>query len=213
MSNLTNSSDWLSTGETTWRLDHPSSTFELTVKPRSGPVHVAGSLRLVDSLLRIDSNGEIQITATIDTSSVEIEGERYDPRLRFPAFPDVKRNAAVRFKSTRVIEQGAGRLRVIGELAAGVKCVPVEFTARVKNTNGSLEIDATMAVNHRRLGMPWLPGGPLKAPSELVVRADLSPTEGHVPSATTAVPRRRRPRPINSRYHLMASRAAHATGN
>ena len=47
--------------------------------------------RLVDSLLRIDSNGEIQITATIDTSSVEIEGDRYDPRLRFPAFPDVKK--------------------------------------------------------------------------------------------------------------------------
>ena len=60
MRTLVNRSHRLSTRDAAWKLSS-GSTFELTVKPRSGPIRVAGSVRLVDGLLQIDSAGEISI--------------------------------------------------------------------------------------------------------------------------------------------------------
>jgi polyisoprenoid-binding protein YceI len=189
MSTLMN--DWHrhSTRVAAWRLDHSGSTFELTVKPRSGPIRVMGSIRLADGLLRIDSAGAVQMSFGIDTDGIEISGGHRDPRLLSRTFPGVEGNAVIPFESTRVIDQGAGRLHVTGRLAVGAKHVPLDFAARVTITGGSLEIAGTAVVDHRRLGMTWLPAGPLKAPTEVVLRARLIPITDHDPRATTAMAR------------------------
>jgi polyisoprenoid-binding protein YceI len=211
MSTLVNSSHRLSTRDAAWQLS-TRSTFELTVKPRSGPIRVAGSIRLIDGLFQIDSAGEISIAVTVDTAGLVIHGERRDPRLRSHRFPDLAGHAFVRFESTRVSDDGTGLLHVTGVLAAGTKRVPLEFLARVMNTDGSLELSATAVVNHRRLGLVWVPAGPLKVPTELVIRTRLIPVTADERASTTAR-RRRRPLAINSRYHVMGRRPASATGH
>jgi hypothetical protein len=56
---------------------------------------------------------------------------------------------------------------------------------------------ATLAIAHRKLGLHWLPAGPLKAPTELVLRARLAPVlrtsaYTHAPKRTGSLDRRYR---------------------
>lgn len=82
--------------------------------------------------------------------------------------------------------------------------MPLEFEAQVTRTGGTLELVATTVVAHRRLGLTWIPAGPLKAPTELVVRARLIPHTGDGREAARAPARSPRPRRLNSRYRFMA---------
>ena len=60
MSTTEDTSDWLAAESTAWRLGS-ESTFEITVKPSSGPIHIAGNLRFLDGTIHTDQRGEARI--------------------------------------------------------------------------------------------------------------------------------------------------------
>jgi hypothetical protein len=162
-----------------WRLDRSGVTFELKVKPRHGPVTIAGAVSRIDGTLQIDTDGQLGIRFLMDISSVR-HRRRDDPRLdvHLRRALDSSRRLIL-FETDRMTkrEPGAGRFRVRGHLriGAGARRVPMEFDATLTRRGNSLWLVARIPVDHRRLGLTWLPSGPLKAPTEVVVRARLVP--------------------------------------
>lgn len=105
MSTLTNDPHSLSmTTAARWRMA-PGSTFEVTVKARPGSVRVAGSIGLAEGLVRVDPDGQIRISVTIDTAGLGIHGTRRDARLLSLRLPGLTDNSVVRFTSTTVTDR------------------------------------------------------------------------------------------------------------
>jgi polyisoprenoid-binding protein YceI len=162
-----------------WRLGRAGLTFELKVKPRHGPVTVAGVLSRIDGTVEIDADGRLGIRSLIDTSSVQ-HRTGGDPRLDVHVRRTVESSRPlILFESQKTVRESAtGRFRVKGHLRIGARArrIPMELHATVNRTGTSLSLVGRIPVDHRRLGLTWLPAGPLKAPTEVVVRADLVPS-------------------------------------
>jgi polyisoprenoid-binding protein YceI len=197
----------LTTRRAAWALDPSSATFEVKIKHRLGPIRVASSCR-VEGVLQRGAAGDIGIRFTIDAAGVHGPDERNDPRSRSHRLPNVGAGTIARFESTRVTDEGAGLLHVTGQLVLGTKCVPLELAVRLTKVGDALEVRAATAADHRRLGLTWIPVGPLKAPTELVMRARLIPITDDEARGSTAMARRRRPTAVNNRYSFMARRTA-----
>jgi hypothetical protein len=69
-------------------------------------------------------------------------------------------------------------LKVRGQLHAAGRSIPLDIDAAVREVDGELEVEASALADHRKLGMTWSPLGILRAPSKLIVRGRLVPTEG-----------------------------------
>lgn len=185
-----------------WRLVPASAAFELRVDHPLGPARISATFGRVEGVLRRDRSGRTCIDFAVDTASLE-PGPGTDPRLRAHRFvPDRDAGPIVLFESTRVVDEGHGRLSVSGELAAGAERLPVELRVDVIRSGRTLRLTAVAAADHRRLGATWLPPGALRAPAQLVLRADLRPVSND-----------RRARSIAARPGSAASRTASGAGS
>lgn len=90
-----------------------------------------------------------------------------------------------------------------GELVVGAVCVPLEFHVDVAKSESTLDITAVVAADHTRLGVFWVPAGPLRAPTDLVVRARLVPITHRSAPRSIAVPRGRPERAVNANRRSM----------
>jgi hypothetical protein len=156
-----------------WRLDPSQLVSTVTVKHRSGPVTYVARATVELGLVRV-TPGHVQVDLVLDADSIAAAGSR-DPRWQ--AYTELLRDAGsvVQFESSRVTAVSPGLTRMTGRLQVGRRRLAVGFELRTTERNGAVEIVATLAVAHRRLGLHWLPAGPLKAPTELVLRARLAP--------------------------------------
>src|SRR5262245_12953212 len=108
MSTTTHRRPTLSRPGTTWVLGSPTSTLELTIKHRFGPVSLTGAVRLTHALLKVDTTGRVRIAFAIDTDSVEPTGRR-DPRERAYRPPAVDAGGTgLWFQSTEVADRADG---------------------------------------------------------------------------------------------------------
>lgn len=159
---------------TRWELDPARSTVEFRVRHFWGLVTVKGTFERVDGSLALAPDGTRRIELTIDADSVDTSLARRDAHLRSADFFAVSEHPRVSFASTRVVDEGDGRLlRVAGDLEAAGKRIPLSFDALVHEVDDGLEVEATTTADHRALGMTWSPGGMLRAPSTLHVKARL----------------------------------------
>ena len=102
---------------------------------------------------------------------------------------------------------GAGRTRVSGQLVGPTASVPLELELSAARENGSLDLTASASVDHRRLGVSWVPAGPLRAATDLVVHLQLHAA----PEPELQVSRLRRSEPLGSRYRFMGGRLVRGT--
>ena len=110
---------------------------------------------------------------TLDAAGVDTGNERRDKHLRSPAFFDAEEHPDVRFRSSRVIEHGGGRLLAEGERAARGGRARLGVVGTVRRAGRRLEIDAAASVDQRELGMTFSPLGVIRSPTALGVRACL----------------------------------------
>jgi polyisoprenoid-binding protein YceI len=164
---------WDRLAETRWRLDPSASTAEFRVPHLWGLVTVRGRFERLDGRLEIDAGGERRITLTIDAASLTTGIRRRDGHLRSAAFFDARHHPEVRFRSTSVSDAPGGTLRVEGELDAAGERAPLRLDATIRRINGQLSIEATTAIDQRKLGMTWSPLGMTRTPTVLTVRAHL----------------------------------------
>ena len=193
-------------GAETWSVDRGSASFELTVRHRSGPVRLVGTLEGVAAAIEVDGSGTQRFTFAADTTRIEVSNDRR-PRWRAGQLLDTAGYATVRFESTSVTDLGAGRMRVAGRLVGATASVPLELELSAAHENGYFDMTASTNVDHRRLGVSWVPAGPLRAATDLIVRLRLHAAPGPEPRAL----RRRRSEPLGSRYRFMAGRLGRGT--
>jgi polyisoprenoid-binding protein YceI len=159
---------------TRWSPDPDHTSIEFAVKTFWGLVTVRGHFDRFDGSYEAGPDGP-RIELTIDAASLDTGNAKRDEHLRSTDFFAVAEHPHVRFTSTRVRDAGDGTLRIEGELEAAGNVVPLEFDATLTDLgDGRLEIEATTAVDQRRLGMS---GGLLemiRRPATLHVKAPLS---------------------------------------
>ena len=178
--------------------------FELKIRHRAGPITLVGAFGHIDGTIALDQHGSVRIDATVDLSRLELDSSR-DPRVRKAVLAAIAGKGAVRLTATGIAADpdGLDAIEVTGSLVHGDGAEPISLSALVTFARERRELTVRMIVDHRRLGLVWITG-PLKAPTELVLRASLVPRADS--SGSVGVARKRRPKLSNSRYRVMARR-------
>ena len=158
----------------TWRLDPSQSSVEFHVRHFYGLMTVKGRFDRYEGTL--DLSARPAVALVVDADSLDTNQGQRDKHLRSKDFFDVAAHPQVRFEADSVEAQGE-TLKIRGLLYAAGNHVPVEADTTVTAAGDEYEVEASALADHRKLGMTWSPLGILRAPSKLIVRGRLVPTE------------------------------------
>ena len=152
-----------SAASTTWQLDPMHTAAQFSVKHlaistvRGGFSNVKGTVVLDDADVSKSS-----VDVTIDVSTVDTRTPDRDKDLKSDKFFDVAKYPTMTFKSTKVEQAGAGKLKVTGDLTirGTTKSVVLDVdgpTAPVKDPWGNQRsaVTATTKINRQDFGVKW----------------------------------------------------------
>ena len=141
---------------TTWQIDPNHTAAQFSVR-HLGISTVRGAFTKVSGSVTYDpaNPGKTSIDVTIDASSVDTRVKMRDNDLRSPNFFDAAKFPTLAFKSKRTEANGAGKLKVTGDLTIhGVtKEVVLDVdgpSAPVKDPRGNLHMGASAATKINR---------------------------------------------------------------
>src|SRR5581483_6440688 len=100
-----------------WTIDSQHSEADFRVR-HMGISYVRGTLGTVTGTIHVDENNpsKSSVEATIDVSKLDTREPKRDAHLKSPDFFDVAKYPTATFKSTKVEREGAGKLKVTGDL-------------------------------------------------------------------------------------------------
>jgi polyisoprenoid-binding protein YceI len=152
-----------SAATTTWQIDPMHTAAQFSVKHlaistvRGGFSNVKGTVVLDDADISKSS-----VDVTIDVSTVDTRTPDRDKDLKSDKFFDVAKYPTMTFKSTKVEQAGAGKLKVTGDLTirGTTKSVVLDVdgpTAPVKDPWGNQRsaVTATTKINRQDFGVKW----------------------------------------------------------
>jgi polyisoprenoid-binding protein YceI len=146
-----------------WQIDPNHSAAQFAVRHLAIST-VRGAFTKVSGTVQLDDKDitKSSVDVTIDTASVDTRVEARDKDLRSDHFFDVEKYPTITFKSTKVEQVEAGKLKVTGDLTIhGVTkqaVLDVEGpTAPVKDPWGNQRaaVNATTKINRQDYGMKW----------------------------------------------------------
>ncbi len=152
-----------SAGTTTWQIDpqHSSAQFGVThlmISMVRGEFHgVKGTVVLDDQDITKST-----VNVTIDATSVDTREPDRDKHLKSPDFFDVAKYPALTFKSTKVEQVSAGRLKVTGDLT--IRGVTKQVVLNVDGPKAPIKdpwglqrsaASATTKINRQDFGVSW----------------------------------------------------------
>ena len=153
----------VSAATTTWQIDPVHTAAQFSVKHlaistvRGGFSNVKGTVILDDADISKSS-----VDVTIDVSTVDTRTPDRDKDLKSDKFFDVAKYPTMTFKSTKVEQAGAGKLKVTGDLTirGTTKSVVLDVdgpTAPVKDPWGNQRsaVTATTKINRQDYGVKW----------------------------------------------------------
>jgi polyisoprenoid-binding protein YceI len=153
----------VSAATTTWQIDPAHAAAQFSVKHlaistvRGGFSNVKGTVILDDADISKSS-----VDVTIDVSTVDTRTPDRDKDLKSDKFFDVAKYPTMTFKSTKVEQAGAGKLKVTGDLTirGTTKSVVLDVdgpTAPVKDPWGNQRsaVTATTKINRQDFGVKW----------------------------------------------------------
>jgi polyisoprenoid-binding protein YceI len=153
-----------------WRIDSNRSSVEFRVPNFFGLQTVKGRFRRYAGTLDLRQEPTVQLT--IDAPSVDTNNARRDKHLRSADFFDVENHPEVRFISDRAALVGE-QLQIRGRLEVAGRGIALDVDATLRRDGDELEVDATIDVDQRELGMTWSPLGMVRTPSKLIVHGRL----------------------------------------
>jgi polyisoprenoid-binding protein YceI len=152
-----------SAATTTWQIDPAHTAAQFSVKHlaistvRGGFSNVKGTVILDDQDISKSS-----VDVTIDVSTVDTRTPDRDKDLKSDKFFDVAHYPSMTFKSTKVEQAGAGKLKVTGDLTirGTTKSVVLDVdgpTAPVKDPWGNQRsaVNANTKINRQDFGVKW----------------------------------------------------------
>ena len=148
---------------TTWTIDknHAQTNFQIR---HMGVSTVRGSISGVTGTIVWDEKdpGKSSVEATIDTTTVSTNNSARDTDLKSDKYFNVAKYPTMTFKSTKVEQAGAGKLKVTGDLTirGTTKSVVLDIdgpTAPVKDPWGNQRsaVTATTKINRQDYGVKW----------------------------------------------------------
>jgi polyisoprenoid-binding protein YceI len=158
-----------------WQLDPQRSTVGFRAWHFWGLGAVKG--RFDDYHGRLDLSADPAIELTIEAASVQTGNAKRDQHLRSGHFFDAENHPQIRFVSDSVV-RADDTLKIRGRLFARDQSTALELDARIRRTDGGLEVEAATTALHRELGMRWSPLGTIPPRSELLVKGFLVPATG-----------------------------------
>lgn len=151
----------------TWNIDPFHSSAQFAVR-HNGISTVRGAFAKLSGTVQYDPSDPTKtvIDVTIDANSVDTRVDPRDKDLRSPNFFDVEKFPSITFKSTRVEAQGAGKLKVTGDLSIHGVTKPVVLVVDGpngpnKDPRGNMHMgaSATTAISRKDFGVNGAPGG------------------------------------------------------
>jgi polyisoprenoid-binding protein YceI len=167
----------------TWQIDPNHSAAQFAVRHLAIST-VRGAFTKVNGTVQLDDKdiSKSSVDVTIDTASVDTRVEARDKDLRSDHFFDVEKYPTITFKSTKVEQVEAGKLKVTGDLTIhGVTkqaVLDVEGpTAPVKDPWGNQRaaVNATTKINRQDFGVKWnakMDGGGLVVGDDVAITID-----------------------------------------
>ena len=152
-----------SAGTTTWQIDprHSDAQFAVTHLMIST---VRGEFHSINGTVILDDKdvSKSSVNVTIDATTVDTREPDRDKHLKSPDFFDVAKYPTFTFKSTKVEQAGAGKLKVTGDLTIhGVtKTVVLDVEGpkpAIKDPWGMQRsaVSATTKINRKDFGVNW----------------------------------------------------------
>lgn len=149
-----------------WNIDGAHSSAQFSVR-HMGISTVRGAFTKVSGTVQYDPGdlAKTVIDATIEAASVDTRVEMRDNDLRSPHFFDASKYPTLTFKSKKVAEAGAGKLKITGDLT--IHGVTREVTldvegpsAPVKDPRGNLRVGASASttINRKDFGVDGAAG-------------------------------------------------------
>ena len=156
---------WLpaSAAASAWKIDPAHSSAQFAVKHLAIST-VRGAFSSVNGSINFDDKDVTKSTVdvTIDVNSVDTRQPDRDKDLKSDKFFDAATYPSITFKSTKVEQAGAGKLRVTGDLTirGTTKSVVLDVdgpTAPMKDPwgNNRAAVSATTKVNRQDYGVKW----------------------------------------------------------
>src|SRR6476661_5886706 len=123
-----------------WFVEPTRSDVEFTVPNLWRLITVTGRFDRFDGTYTIGP-GRREIELSIDADSLDTGRGARDRHLRSADFFHVTEHPSVHLKSTDIVDAGDGALKVVGELEAAGKTVPLVFEATVRALGDELELE------------------------------------------------------------------------
>ena len=177
-----------------WQIDPNHSAAQFAVRHLAIST-VRGAFTKVSGTVQLDDKdiSKSSVDVTIDTASVDTRVEARDKDLRSDHFFDVEKYPTITFKSTKVEQVEAGKLKVTGDLTLhGVtKQVVLDVegpTAPVKDPWGNQRaaVNATTKINRQDFGMKWntkMDSGGLVVGDDVAITLDVEMVQKGAPKS------------------------------
>jgi polyisoprenoid-binding protein YceI len=149
--------------EAVWQIDAAHSSFQFKIRHLTVS-NVKGDFGKSSGAVTMDTQDpeKLKVELTLDAASINTGHAKRDEHLRSADFFDVAKYPSITFVSKRVVQNGANRLKVTGDLTIkGIsKEVTVDVdgpTAEVKDPGGIARRGATgtTKINRRDFGITW----------------------------------------------------------
>lgn len=168
----------------TWQIDPNHSAAQFAVRHLAIST-VRGAFTKVNGTIQFDDKdiSKSSVEVTIDADSVDTRVPNRDKDLRSDHFFDVQKYPTITFKSTKVEQVEAGKLKVTGDLTIHGVTKPVVLdvegpTAAVKDPWGNQRAAAnvTTKINRQDYGVKWnatMDGGGLVVGDDVAITIDV----------------------------------------
>ena len=166
-----------------WKIDPAHSSAQFAVR-HLGISTVRGAFTKVTGTVRLDDQDvtKSSVEVTIDTDSVDTRVPDRDKDLRSERFFDVAKYPTITFKSKKVEQAGAGKLKVTGDLTIHGTTREVALdvdgpTPAIKDPWGNQRAagNATTKINRQEFGMKYndkMPTGDLLIGDDIGITID-----------------------------------------
>jgi polyisoprenoid-binding protein YceI len=173
-----------SAATSTWQIDPNHSAAQFAVRHLAIST-VRGAFTKVNGTIQLDDKdiSKSSVEVMIDADSVDTRVPNRDKDLRSDHFFDVQKYPTITFKSTKVEQVEAGKLKVTGDLTIHGVTKPVVLdvegpTGAVKDPWGNQRAaaNATTKINRQDFGMKWnstMDGGGLVVGDDVAITIDV----------------------------------------
>lgn len=170
--------------QTAWRIDSNHSGAHFSVRHMMIST-VRGEFTGIAGTVLYDPKDPAHdsVEATIDCTTVNTGVAKRDAQLKGPDFFDVTRYPQMKFKSRRVEDAGAGKLKITGELTINSTTKPVVLdvdgpspSIRDPRGNEKIGLSANTKISRKEFGITWnevMESGGIAVADEVAISLDL----------------------------------------